>query len=423
MRQASKRIPESAEKTVRDIRRATRRHHSAEEKIRIVLEALRSEDSIAELCRKEGINQNLYYRWSKEFLEAGKKRLAGDTARSAGRDALVRPDGDGYVERRLSPRRHDPRRQSRGGRTRVREVHDLLAMGRGLFSRFRVGDPGVARNVDREPLDGREEMKPARQLVVSVERTGAGSRPARGRLPGRWIDLHPGMQVSGRLCSTSMGRPARWLLVLALQQQVDRLSDEGRVVPVSRVRDHLPHPVPRRLIKSERDDQRLSNHSGSAGMRAATAARRRPSSASSRPSSAMALSMRSSNSASLSASDMAAPHSVSGNGCSRGTAFSSWASSKLQKCVGLRHRDPQPAANASTCVTLMIGRGSRASWASSHKARQRVTARSRLSGGFLTLPACSTRSSTWSSVYTWSIAARTMRSRSVDWQSCNPHPR
>ena len=69
MRHASKRIPESAEKTVRDIRRATRRHHSAEEKIRIVLEGLRGEDSIAELCRKEGINQNLYYRWSKEFLE------------------------------------------------------------------------------------------------------------------------------------------------------------------------------------------------------------------------------------------------------------------------------------------------------------------------------------------------------------------
>ena len=82
MRQASKRLPDSAEKMVRDIRRATRRHHSAEEKIRIVLEGLRGEVSIAELCRKEGINQNLYYRWSKEFLEAGKKRLAGDTARA-----------------------------------------------------------------------------------------------------------------------------------------------------------------------------------------------------------------------------------------------------------------------------------------------------------------------------------------------------
>ncbi len=58
----------SAEKTVRDIRRATRRHYSAEEKIRIVLEGLRGEDSIAELCRREGINSNVYYRWSKEFL-------------------------------------------------------------------------------------------------------------------------------------------------------------------------------------------------------------------------------------------------------------------------------------------------------------------------------------------------------------------
>src|SRR6266436_5147310 len=91
MRQASKRIPESAEKTVRDIRRATRRHRSAEEKIRIVLEGLRGEDSIAELCRKEGINQNLYYRWSKEFLEAGKKRLAGDTAREATSQSATRP--------------------------------------------------------------------------------------------------------------------------------------------------------------------------------------------------------------------------------------------------------------------------------------------------------------------------------------------
>lgn len=73
----------SVEKTVRDIRRATRRQYSAEEKIRIVLEGLRGEESIAELCRREGINTNIYYRWSKEFLEAGKKRLAGDTTREA----------------------------------------------------------------------------------------------------------------------------------------------------------------------------------------------------------------------------------------------------------------------------------------------------------------------------------------------------
>ena len=83
MRQKSGPGKEPAEKVVQDIRRATRKHYSAEEKIRIVLEGLCGEDSIAELCRREGINQNLYYRWSKEFLEAGKKRLAGDTAREA----------------------------------------------------------------------------------------------------------------------------------------------------------------------------------------------------------------------------------------------------------------------------------------------------------------------------------------------------
>jgi transposase len=83
MRQKSGPGKEPAEKIVQDIRRATRKHYSAEEKIRIVLQGLRGEDSIAELCRREGINQNLYYRWSKEFLEAGKKRLAGDTAREA----------------------------------------------------------------------------------------------------------------------------------------------------------------------------------------------------------------------------------------------------------------------------------------------------------------------------------------------------
>jgi len=73
----------STEKTVKDIRRATRKNYGAEEKIRIVLEGLRGEHSIAELCRIEGINQNLYYRWSKDFLEAGKKRLSGDTEREA----------------------------------------------------------------------------------------------------------------------------------------------------------------------------------------------------------------------------------------------------------------------------------------------------------------------------------------------------
>lgn len=78
----------SVEKTVRDIRRRTRKKYSAEEKIRIVLEGLRGEESIAELCRKEGLNPNVYYRWSKEFMEAGKKRLAGDTVREATSDEV-----------------------------------------------------------------------------------------------------------------------------------------------------------------------------------------------------------------------------------------------------------------------------------------------------------------------------------------------
>jgi transposase len=71
------------EKIVREIRRKTRRKFSAEEKIRIVLEGLRGEETIAELCRREGISPNLYYNWSKEFLEAGKRRLQGNTKRQA----------------------------------------------------------------------------------------------------------------------------------------------------------------------------------------------------------------------------------------------------------------------------------------------------------------------------------------------------
>ena len=78
----------SVEKTVRDIRRRTRKKYSAEEKIRIVLEGLRGEESIAELCRKEGLNPNVYYRWSKEVMEAGKKRLSGDTVREATSDEV-----------------------------------------------------------------------------------------------------------------------------------------------------------------------------------------------------------------------------------------------------------------------------------------------------------------------------------------------
>ncbi len=76
------------EQIVKDIKRAARKHYSSEEKIRIVLDGLRGEDSIAELCRREGSSQSIYYKWSKDFMEAGKKRLAGDTARAANTDEV-----------------------------------------------------------------------------------------------------------------------------------------------------------------------------------------------------------------------------------------------------------------------------------------------------------------------------------------------
>ena len=87
----------NTEKKVKDIRRNTRRKFSTEEKIRIVLDGLRGESSVAELCRREGINPNLYYRWSKDFLETGRKRMSGNTVREANTDevtGLKRENGD-----------------------------------------------------------------------------------------------------------------------------------------------------------------------------------------------------------------------------------------------------------------------------------------------------------------------------------------
>jgi len=88
MRQTSGTRKSPGEKIVKEIKRATRKQYSSEEKIRIVLDGLRGEDSIAELCRREGISQGVYYKWSKDFMEAGKKRLSGDTARAATTDEV-----------------------------------------------------------------------------------------------------------------------------------------------------------------------------------------------------------------------------------------------------------------------------------------------------------------------------------------------
>lgn len=87
MRQTTGTRRSPGEKLVKDIKWATRKHYSSEE-IRIVLDGLRGEDSIAELCRREGISQGIYYKWSKDFMEAGKRRLAGDTARAASTDEV-----------------------------------------------------------------------------------------------------------------------------------------------------------------------------------------------------------------------------------------------------------------------------------------------------------------------------------------------
>ena len=88
MRRKNKRFTDDADRVVKDIKRQTRQRFSAEEKIRIVLAGLRGEETIAELCRQEGIAQSQYYSWSKEFMEAGKKRLAGDTIREANSDEV-----------------------------------------------------------------------------------------------------------------------------------------------------------------------------------------------------------------------------------------------------------------------------------------------------------------------------------------------
>ena len=135
MGQKSGPVKKPAEQVVKEIRRATRRQFTAEEKIRIVLSGLRGEDSIAELCRREGIVQNLYYRWSKEFLEAGKKRLAGDTARAATSDevkdlrreagALKEAVAELLLENRLLKKKHDRGWGGRGMKIpRFREAGD-----------------------------------------------------------------------------------------------------------------------------------------------------------------------------------------------------------------------------------------------------------------------------------------------------------
>src|ERR1700676_4676170 len=176
MRQHSNLAKDTAEKVVKDIRRATRKQYSAEEKIRIVLEGLRGEDSIAELCRREGIAQNLYYRWSKDFLEAGKKRLAGDTARAATSDevkdlrreatALKEVVADLTLENRLLKKS-----VTADGRTR----HEILRLGE-------AGDHPAGRTI---PPAGSSHARANRDPEIDVLSLGRSVSDRRARAAGR----------------------------------------------------------------------------------------------------------------------------------------------------------------------------------------------------------------------------------------------
>ena len=121
MRPKSGTSKDAADRLVRGIKRKTRKHYSAEEKIRVVLSGLRGEESIAALCRREGIAESLYYSWSKEFLEAGKQRLAGDTARQA-----------------TSPEVKDLRSESAA----LKEVVAELTLENRLLKKSMIGDGG-----------------------------------------------------------------------------------------------------------------------------------------------------------------------------------------------------------------------------------------------------------------------------------------
>src|ERR1700730_14423315 len=186
MRQKSGPVKESAEKVVKDIRRATRRHFSAEDKIRIVLEGLRGEESIAELCRREGIVQNLYYRWSKDFLEAGKKRLAGDTARAATSDEVK-----------------DLRREA----SALKEVVAELTLENRLLKKNVIGDGGDEARDTPHPskprLSGWSGNRPCRSNAHWRNSASRGPRSIAGAMsikaagPRHWANARPRRIASG----------------------------------------------------------------------------------------------------------------------------------------------------------------------------------------------------------------------------------
>src|SRR5262245_52480148 len=156
MRQKSVTGSSPSERLVKTIRRATGKQYSAEEKIRIVLDGLRGESSIAELCRREGIAEGLYHSWSKEFLEAGKRRLAGDTARAATRSEVTdlrreaRALKEVVAEQALELRLLKKRMARPVGKSEVRTAQSVWINGSGLdASPSQDGDPRRLRLIKR----------------------------------------------------------------------------------------------------------------------------------------------------------------------------------------------------------------------------------------------------------------------------------
>ena len=169
MRQKSRPEKQPAEDAIRDIRRATRRHFSAEEKIRIVLEGLRGEESIAELCRREGIASSMYYGWSKEFLEAGKRRLAGDTARAATSDEVkdLRREAQALKEvvadspSKTDCLKNEARPVSRGFRARIQSLQRIRL--KGSLPPYPSG-PHKVRNPPSQPTPPR--LPPPQSMIA-----------------------------------------------------------------------------------------------------------------------------------------------------------------------------------------------------------------------------------------------------------------
>ena len=176
MRQASKRIPDSAEKTVRDFRRATRRHHSAEEKIRIVLEGLRGEDSIAELCRKEGINQNLGARpaCARDRSSVGTARQPRSARRISARPfALMLCDSVTQLQRMRFSIHTTPRTEAPSARASIR--NDQREAMREIISGSAQRRPSVAAGGGGSPT------------ACSLNGSGCGSGVAGGTSTGPFL--------------------------------------------------------------------------------------------------------------------------------------------------------------------------------------------------------------------------------------------